>query len=450
MRSPTTRENASLAESLASLPSSERERILKDLSKREAEGLLFDWKFWARPNQMPPPGDWFVWLLLSGRGFGKTRTGAEWIRARAASGKYSRIALVAETAADARDVMIEGESGVLAVSPPWFMPEYEPSKRRLTWPNGAIATTYSGKEPEQLRGPQHDTAWVDELAKFKYPEATWDNLELGLRLGPDPRCVVTTTPKPIKIIKSLLADSDVTITRGSSYENIGNLAPSFIRRVIKKYEGTTLGRQELWAQLLEDAQGALWKRAQIDKLRVVQMADLVRIVVSIDPAASNTEDSDETGIVVGGLGSDGHGYILEDLSLHASPDGWARAAVAAYNKYKADRVVAEVNNGGDMVEHTVRTVDQNVAYTAVHASRGKVIRAEPVSALYEQGRVHHVGTFGNLEDQLCSWEPTSGQKSPDRLDALVWLVTELMLGGGVAAVAPDVEDEGYAADSHPY
>lgn len=444
------RENVSLAESLASLPSSERDRILQSLSEREAKGLLYDWRFWARPNQLPPPGDWFVWLLLSGRGFGKTRTGAEWIRARAASGKYGRIALVAETAADARDVMIEGESGILAISPPWFRPDYEPSKRRLTWPNEAIATTYSGKEPEQLRGPQHDTAWVDELAKFKYPDDTWDNLELGLRLGPDPRCVVTTTPKPIKIIKSLLTDSDVTITRGSSYENIGNLAPSFIRRVIKKYEGTTLGRQELWAQLLDDAQGALWKRARIDELRVIKAPDFVRIVVAIDPAASDTEESDETGIIIAGLGADGHGYVLDDLSLQASPDGWARAAVTGYHTLRADRIIGEVNNGGDMVEFTVRTVDPNVPFRAVHASRGKVTRAEPISALYEQGRIHHVGTFGGLEDQMCSWEPATGMRSPDRIDALVWAFTELMLDGGVAAAAADVEDKTYAEDTRPY
>lgn len=373
-----------------------------------------------------------MWLVMAGRGFGKTRIGAEWVIERQATGKYRRFALVGETAADTRDVMIEGESGILTIAPPWNRPIYEPSKRRLTWPNGAIATTYSGEKPDQLRGPQHDAAWADEVAKWRYAQDAWDNLEFGLRLGPDPRVVGTTTPRPIKLIRDLLADSLTAVTTGSSYENAANLAPSFIQRIIGKYEGTRLGRQELYAEMLEDTPGALWRRDMLESGRAVKHPDLVRIVVGVDPSVSDNEESAETGIIAAGLGTDGHGYILDDVSLHGSPDTWARSAVTAYWKFHADRLVGEVNNGGDMVEHTIRTVDKTVAYKAVHASRGKLTRAEPIAALYEQGKIHHVGMFATLEDQLCTWTP--GQKSPDRMDALVWALTELMLGqSGVSA-----------------
>lgn len=333
---------------------------------------------------------------------------------------------MAPTAADARDVMVEGESGILAVSPPWNRPVYEPSKRRVVWPNGAMATLYSAEEPERLRGPQHDVAWADELAAWKYPEA-WDQLQFGLRLGPDPRVVVTTTPKPIRVLKAILAHPATALTRGSTYENAANLPPAFLEKIIARYEGTRLGRQELFAEILEDVPGALWKREQLENLRAVRVPELVRVVVGVDPAAGASELGSETGIVVAGLGADGRGYVLEDASLAASPDAWARAAVAAYHKYGADRLVAEVNQGGDMVRHTVYTVDRKVAFKPVRASRGKQIRAEPVAALYEQGRVHHVGQLGALEDQMCTWVP--GEKSPDRLDALVWALTELMIGG---------------------
>jgi phage terminase large subunit-like protein len=321
--------------------------------------------------------------------------------------------------------MVEGESGVLAICPPAERPLYEPSKRRLTWPNGAMATVYSADEPERLRGPQHDGAWCDELASWRFADAAWANLQFGLRLGQAPRVVVTTTPKPIRIVKELLALESTVVTRGSTYENRGNLADSFIQAVRDRYEGTRLGRQELYAELLEDAEGALWKRDELDDHRVRLAPDLKRIVVAVDPAATSNEESNETGIVVAGVAKDGQGYVLDDRTCRASPLKWAERAVSAYHAFRADRLVAETNQGGDMVRTTIATVDPKVAYKAVHATRGKLTRAEPVAALYEQGRVHHVGSFPDLEDQLCQWEP--GAPSPDRLDALVWCLTELML-----------------------
>jgi predicted phage terminase large subunit-like protein len=397
------------------------------------DALANSWAALARPNQLPPPGDWWqIWLLLAGRGFGKTRTLAEWVCEQVASGQASWIALVAATAADARDVLVEGESGILAVAPPWFRPIYEPSKRKLTWPNGAIARTYSAEEPDRLRGPQHDAAVCDELASWSRPE-TWDMLQLGLRLGRNPRCLVATTPRPIKLIRDLLAREghDVVVTRGSTYENRANLAPGFFNQVIRKYEGTRLGRQELNAELLEDTPGALWSHGVIDAARQAAAPNLARIVVAIDPAATSGEDADETGIVVVGKDTQGHGYVLADASGKYQPIEWAKIAIAAYRTHHADRIVAEVNNGGEMVANTLRMVDPNIPFTAVRASRGKVTRAEPVSALYEQGRVHHIGTFPQLEDQMTSFtsdfDRNAAGYSPDRLDALVWATTELLV-----------------------
>jgi len=374
--------------------------------------------------------------MLSGRGGGKTRPGAELVIKWAREG-YSPIALVGETKADVRDTMVEvGDSSILKVSPPWFMPEYEPSKRRVTWPNGVLGIIYSGDEPGQLRGPQHQKAWVDELAKFKYPQEAWDNLMLGLRMGNKPQAVVSTTPRPIKAIKELVKDERtednptgrVAVTRGHTLENKDNLAPDFLSYIMRKYDGTRLGRQELAGEILDDNPNALWQRDQIDALRVTQHPDLVRVGVAIDPAASDNEYSAETGIIVGGIApymGALHAYILDDLTIKGSPNQWATAAVTGYYKNRADIIIGEVNNGGDMVGNTVKMIDKAVPFKAVHASRGKYTRAEPVSALYEQGRVHHVGFFGLLEDQLCEWVP--GETSPDRLDALVWLITELML-----------------------
>lgn len=375
---------------------------------------------------MSPPGDWFCWLLRSGRGFGKTRTGAEFVIERA--GNYPHIGLIGKTKADVRDTMIEvGESSIIRCSPPWFMPEYEPSKRRLTWPNGSVAVAFSGDDPDQLRGPEHDTVWIDELAKMRYPQDTWDNLELGLRLGTDPRVVCTTTPRPIPIIKMLIADPDTVDVVGSSYENEANLSPHFIKRILKRYEGTRLGQQEIHGGILDDVLGALWNRAMLEDTRVSEIPDLARIVVAIDPAAS----TGETGIVVVGKGwyqDDWHGFTLDDLTLSGSPGTWGMAAVSAYHKWKADAIVGEVNNGGDMVEHVIRTVPggKNVRYKCVRASRGKRIRAEPVAGLFEQNRGHHVGFLADLEDQLCSWTPED-RESPDRLDAQVWAYTELLI-----------------------
>lgn len=403
----------------------QRASFIASLPPDVAASWYFDWDYWARPSQREPDGTWWrYWLAQAGRGWGKTRVGAEWIRAQAERKACRRMALVARTAADARDVMIEGQSGILAISPPWFRPKYEPSKRRLTWPNGVMATTYSADEPDLLRGPQHDGAWADELASWRYPDA-WDQLLFGLRLGRNPRAVVTTTPRPTPTFKLLCSDPLCAVTRGKTGENAENLSPIFIDTIMRRFRGTRLGRQELDGDLLEDVPGALWKRSTLDEHRVRVAPTLVRIVVALDPAATSTEDSDESGILVGGLGDDGHGYVLDDLSGRMSPEEWGSVVVSAYHKRGADRVVAETNNGGEMVERVLRVVDPTVSYRALWASRGKTTRAEPVAALYEQGRVHHVGDLGLLEDELCSW--VHGDASPNRLDALVWLLTELML-----------------------
>lgn len=429
------------AEYLARLPEPQRRAELATLSDGAKAALLHSWKFWARPNQLAPAGDWLTWLILAGRGFGKTRTGAEWVRSMVtgdtplARGKHSRIALVAETAADARDVMVEGESGLLGVHPKSFRPMYEPSKRRVTWPNGAVATLYNATEPDQLRGPQHDLAWCDELAKWRYAQETWDMLQFGLRLGDDPRQAITTTPRPIPLIKKLMADPRTVTTRGSTFDNIGNLASSFVTQIKSKYEGTRLGRQELEAEVLDDVPGALWTREMLDKTRRKRgdkLPDMQRVVVAIDPAGKSqetamSEGTAETGIIVAGLGVDGRGYVLDDLSCSLSPNGWARRAVSGYDMYRADRIVIETNQGGDMVRQTIESVRQGISIAEVHASRGKVTRAEPIGALYEQGRVSHVGAFAELEDQMVLFTPLGimGETTGDRTDALVWAMTEL-------------------------
>lgn len=334
--------------------------------------------------------------------------------------------------------MVEGESGILATSPPWNQPHFEPSKRRVIWPNGAMATIYSAFEPDQLRGPQHDTAWCDELATWKYAQETWDNLQFGMRLG-DPKICVTTTPKPIALLRALVHSPDVAKTPGTTYENRSNLPEAFFAQIVAKYEGTTLGEQELNAALLDEMPGALLKREQIERHRITpqNVPTLRRIVIAIDPAVTATEESSETGIVVAGLADNGHAYVLADRSGRMSPDTWARRAVSEYTERHADRIVGEQNNGGDLVRHTVLTVDSRVAYRAVHASKGKHTRAEPVAALYEQGKVHHVGGFPELEDQWCTWEP--GNASPDRLDACVWALTELMLTGSHGSIPQPIQ-----------
>lgn len=424
---------------LASLPEAERKAILASLTEEQAEELQWDWGFWARKNQQHPPGKWLTWLILTGRGWGKTRAGAETIRqwlcgsTPLAAGQYRRVALIAETAADARDVMVEGESGILAVHPPAFRPLYEPSKRRVTWPNGAVATLFNATEPDQLRGPQFDSAWCDELAKWQYARETWDMLQFGLRLGDMPRQIVTTTPRPISVIKELIAAPTTVITRGATRENRGNLAPAFLRQIQARYAGTRLGRQELDGEVVDDNPNALWNRSLLDQARPAGMKVpvMARTVVAIDPSGTKGNDEgDDIGIVAAARGTDGLLYVLADKTLQASPDKWGRAAVNLYHQLDADRVVAERNFGGAMVEHVVRSVDPNVAYKEVTASRGKWIRAEPVAALYEQGKVRHVGSLPQLEDEMCAFGPDglSDGKSPNRLDALVWAATELMLG----------------------
>jgi len=343
--------------------------------------------------------------------------------------KYNRIALIGETAADVRDVMIEGRSGILTISRPDFRPIYTPSKRRLTWPNGVIATTYSADDPEQLRGPEHDFAWGDEIGKWRY-QAAWENMSLGLRLGKSPRAIATTTPRITPLMRDIIRDPSTLITRGTTYDNAENLSPEFLTRIIKKYEGTRLGRQELLAEMLEDIEGALWTHALIDRHRVRSIPEnLARVVVAIDPAATSGEESDETGIIVAGSipGERSHGYVIADRSMRGSPIEWATAAIEAYREFNADRIVAETNNGGEMIETVLRSIDPNIPYTSVRASRGKRTRAEPISALYEQGLIHHVGVFAALEDQMTTWTPDQNQ-SPDRMDALVWAMTELLLG----------------------
>lgn len=419
----------SQAERLASLPPEQRSEILAKMTEEECAALLHDWRgFLARPNQIAPDGDWDIWMVLAGRGFGKTRIGAEWVKEQQAAG-VGRFALIGETAADARDVMVEGESGLLSVYPKSERPLYEPSKRRVTWSNGAIATLYNATEPDQLRGPQHEAAWSDELAKWRYARETWDQLQFGLRLGAHPRQIVTTTPRPIELVKAIVAGQEgkVAVTRGRTMDNKSNLAPSFLDKIRKRYEGTRLGRQELNAEILGDLPGAIWRQDQIDVYRLSEPPeDIGRILVAVDPAVTNEEDSNEHGIVVAGIKGD-TGFVFEDGSLEGSPLQWARRAVALHDKYSADGIVVEVNQGGDMVAHTLRGVRSNLNIIEVRASRGKHVRAEPIAALYEQGRVHHVGSFPELETQMTQMTNAGyeGEGSPDRVDALVWVFTEL-------------------------
>ena len=398
--------------------------MMLDFNEQELVHLQYDWEFWARESQLMPSTRWVIWLILAGRGWGKTRVGAEQVRMWQESG-VQRMALVGQTPKEVRDVMIEGESGILEISPPWNKPVYESSKARVTWSNGSHALIYSAENPEVLRGPQHEKAWVDELAKFKNARDTWDNLMMGLRLG-EPQVVVTTTPRPTKIIKELINTEMTHITKGNTFENEENLSEVFLTTILSKYEGTRLGKQELYAEILEDNVDALWTRNTIDKNRILKMPDnLKRIVVAIDPSTTNKETSDEAGIIVAGLGVDNLGYILEDMSIKASPKTWAEIAIMAYYKWNADKIVGEVNQGGDMIETILRGIDNNISYKTVWASRNKQTRAEPIASLYEQNKVKHVGYFEKLEDEYCEWVP--GEKSPNRLDAAVWALTELMI-----------------------
>jgi len=373
--------------------------------------------------------------MMTGRGWGKTRTGAEWVRMKVETGESMSPAFVAPTAADLRDRMIEGESGILMISPPEFKPDYEPSKRRLTWPNGASATLYTAEEPDRIRGGNHDLAWCDELASWKFSQDqignnAWDMLRLALRIGKNPQTAITTTPKPIHVLRKLLKEKErlgVHVTKGDTYENKTNLSDDFLLEIEDVYGGTRLGRQEINGELLDDLPGAFWTREIIERNRVKQAPDLTRVVVAIDPAVTANEDSDETGIAVCGKGVDGFFYVLADRSCRLSPNGWAQRSVATFDEFKADRVIAEVNNGGDLVEANIRTVRRNISYEKVTASRGKAIRAEPIAALSEQNKIRFVGEFDLMEDQLCAMTPDgyglSG--SPDRAEAMIWGMTFL-------------------------
>ena len=416
--------------------------LLAELPPADLPHIAADWQIWARDDQLPPSataaGDaWRVWLILGGRGAGKTRAGAEWIRAKAlglppvADGPARRIALVGETLGDVRHVMIEGVSGLLAIHANDERPLFEPSKMQLTWPNGAIAQIFGGDNPESLRGPQFDAAWVDELAKWRDPDHGFDMLQFSLRLGQNPQMVATTTPRSIPLLKRLMEDPSTVVTRARTHDNAANLAPNFITEMTRRYSGTALARQELDGEIVDTRAGALWRRDWIDAHRIGSAPEMKTIVVAVDPPVTATASSDACGIMVAGIGPDNRAYILSDRTVQGrEPSVWARAAVAAYKDFLADRIVAEVNQGGDLVTSVLRQIDQTVAVQKVRATRGKWLRAEPVAALYAEGRVSHVGAFPQLEDQMCAFgaDGLSGGRSPDRLDALVWALTSLMLG----------------------
>lgn len=416
-----------------------RDVVFEKLSAKEVEAANFTWELFARPNQLPPPGDdWLYWMILSGRGFGKTRAGIEWILSLVNAGEAPRVALVGRNAADVRDVMIEGESGILACAPPWNKPMYEPSKRRVTWTNpnfpshGAVATSYFGDSPDQLRGPQFSAAFVDELAKFQHPTETWTQLQFGMRLGKNPRTCITTTPRPIKIIRKLVEDDRCVVVQGSSWENIENLAPAY-RKTLEGWKGTRIGRQEIEGQVLEDIDGSLVSRENIDDCQLgkgEQIPDLDLICVSVDPAMTSGENANDTGIIVAGRADD-KAYVLHDGSIKGSSDEWGRAAISAYDQYSADCIVIETNQGGDLVKGVIEQIDRNIPIVGVRATRGKHVRFAPVAALYENRRIIHRKSFEQLEDELLLFSASGyeGSSSPDRADALVWAIHHLILGG---------------------
>ncbi|WP_417621146.1 DNA-packaging protein [Parasphingorhabdus sp.] len=449
------------AEIFAEWTAAERKQFLSRLSASEQQEFLYCWPFWARPEQKPPAGDWAIWLIMAGRGYGKTRAGAEWVRSIAESDGSARFALVGANYGETRTVMVEGESGLLSIAPPQQRPTWEPSLKRLSWESGAEAHLYSAAEPEGLRGPQHSHAWCDEIAKWMnnagQAEAAWDNLKMGLRLGYRPQLVATTTPRPVPLVRALAKGDGIAISKGRTLDNDLHLPVPFLTAMTADYGGTRLGRQELDGELIEEVEGALWTRAMIEACRVGDAAVRVersratcasrnrsldyarderkigfaRIVIGVDPPASATGDA--CGIVVAGLGVDGKAYILADCSVEkASPETWARKVADAADRFAADRVIAEANQGGAMVKSVLHAAKISLPVKLVHASRGKVARAEPVAALYENGRVHHVGAFPQLEDEMCGLlvggDYEGPGRSPDRADALVWALTELMLG----------------------
>ncbi len=426
---------------IASEPAQVQADFLNSLTEGELLALPFLFDFWAMPHQLPPDGAWKTWVILGGRGAGKTRAGAEWVRAQVEGagpmdrGRARRVALVGETIDQVRDVMVFGDSGILACSPPDRMPVWEAGRKRLVWPNGAEAKAFSAHDPESLRGPQFDAAWADELAKWRNAQETWDMLQFSLRLGEHPQQIVTTTPRNTAVLKALLKAASMVQTSAATEANRANLADSFLQEVRARYEGTRLGRQELDGTLLEDHEGALWRRDMLDAARIAKAPDMDRIVVAVDPPVSGHSKSDECGIVVVGAVTKGpvqdwRAYVLEDVTMGAaSPDAWARVAIAAMESWGGDRLVAEVNQGGDLVQSVINQIDPLVPFRAVRATRGKAARAEPVAALYEQGRVHHLAGLDQLEDQMCrmTLQGYEGGRSPDRLDALVWALTDLII-----------------------
>lgn len=426
---------------LASAPAAIREQFLEEIGEGGLCALPYLFEFWALPHQLPPEGAWRAWVILGGRGAGKTRAGAEWVRAQVEGalpldrGRCRRVALVGETYDQVRDVMIRGDSGILACSPPDRRPVWKASERRLIWPNGAEAQAFSAQDPDGLRGPQFDAAWADELAKWPKAEAPWDMLQFALRLGDDPRVCVTTTPKNVAALKALLAAPSTVVTQAATEANRANLAASFLAEVRARYAGTRLGRQELDGVLLEDAEGALWTSAMLEAARVEKAPALDRVVVALDPAVTGGAGADACGIVVAGAQLQGppqdwRVWVLADRTLRgAGPTVWAREAIRAMQEFGAERLVAEVNQGGQLVEEVLRQVDPLVPFRAVRASRGKVARAEPVAALYEQGRVRHLRGLAELEEQMCRMTQRGydGPGSPDRVDALVWALHELVV-----------------------
>jgi len=437
---------------LASRPQAEIDAFLAGLGENAILALPYLFEFWAMEHQLPPAGDWKTWVILGGRGAGKTRAGAEWVRAEVEGakpldrGRARRVALVGETLEQVREVMVFGESGILACSPPDRRPKWEATRKRLLWPNGAVAQAFSAFDPDRLRGPQFDAAWVDELAKWNKARETWDMLQFGLRLGASPQQVVTTTPQNVAVLREILAAKSTVMTRAATRANRAYLAKSFLSEVQAKYGGTRLGRQELEGELLAESEGALWTGAMMEAARIDTPEPFDRVVVAVDPPVSGNARSDECGIIVVGAVTSGpvtswRACVLADETVQgASPQGWAEAAVRAYHAHGADRLVAEVNQGGDLVETVVRQVDPLVSYRGVRASRGKVARAEPVAALYEQGRVRHLRGLGALEDQmaLMSAKGFQGRGSPDRVDALVWALTDLLIDSAAAFRAPRV------------
>ena len=418
------------AEVLARMPLERAADMVRRWKTSDLEEALRSWRFWRLAAQAEPEGDWRIWLVMAGRGFGKTRMGAEWVRARAEADGTLRIALVGATIVEARSVMVEGESGLLACAANGMPVRWEPSLRKLCWENGAEARIFSAAEPDSLRGPQHHFVWADEIAKWPQGIPAWDNLMMGLRLGAQPQAMATTTPRPVPLVKRLHVAADVRRTVGRTLDNAANLPLAYIRAMQAEYGGRRIGRQELDGELIEDAEGALWTRDRLEECRMGATPELVRVVIGVDPPASSGGDA--CGIVVAGLCVGGKGWVLADESVSGrSPEGWAQAVAAAAERWQADRVVAEKNNGGEMVESVLRAAQVTMPVRLVHASRGKVARAEPVAALYEKHRVHHAGAFPALEDELCGLIAGGAYegpgRSPDRADALVWALSELML-----------------------